>query len=306
MNTQQRTIWIFLFYTGLTTSFLSFLTLLDTIFHKSLDAAKGGGLSSPQLIPFVNIRGGLPIGALLLTGITSFVLMHLEVRFLRKGMLSFDTSRMQKFYVLAAVCILSIIVTVGDFIEIFYENGWTSDPETHLYGMIKLFLASFGIGFALFSASSRRILLRWNWLRESALLLLTAVAMIMMSSYFSPKEVVRAHQDVRALKALYKFEQRNIFEIRNKNLQAILRMDNPPDTLYISQNGGTVKTQESGKLFPISLSVITPERCIACIQITSSKVLRKHLYPQPKNLSVPAGKVCIHLPEKDEDDDDKD
>jgi multisubunit Na+/H+ antiporter MnhB subunit len=302
MTKQKSAVLVFLFYTGLTTSFLSFLTLLDTIFHKSLDAAKGGGLSSPQLIPFVNIRGGLPIGALLLTGITLFVLMHLEVRFLRKGMLSFDTSRTQKFYVLAAVCILSVIVTMGDFIEIFYENGWTSDPETHLYGIIKLLLASFGIGFALFSASPRRLLLRWNWLREAILLLLTMVAMAVMSSYFSPKEVEKAHQDVRALNALYGLETRNIFEIRNKNLSTILRMDNPPETLYISKNGRTVKTQESPKLFPISLTVITPEHCVACIHITSRKVLRKHLYPNQKNLSVPAGKVCVHLPEEDDDD----
>ena len=306
MSRQKQNILIFLFYTGLTTSFLSFLTLLDTIFHKSLDAAKGGDLSSPQLIPFINIRDGLPIGALLLIGCTLFILMHLEVRFLRNGVLSFDNSRMQQFYVLAAVCILSVIVTLGDFIEIFYENGWTLNPEAHFYGAIKFFLASCGIGFALFSASPRGILLRWNWLREIMLLLLTAAAVVVTSSYFSPKEVEKAHQEVRALKALYKFERRNALEIRNKNLAAILRMDNPPEILYISQNGGTLKTQESPKLFPIFLTVITPEHCIACIHITSSRVLRKHLYPKEKNLSVAAGKVCVHLPERDDDDTEKD
>ena len=299
MSTQKSNIWVFLFYTGLTTSFLSFLTLLDTIFHKTLDAAKGGGLSAPQLIPFVNIRGGLPIGALMLTSVTLFVLMHFEVRFLRSGFLSFDTSRLQKFYVLAAVCILSAIVTVGDFIEIFYENGWTSDPETHLYGVIKLLLAGTGIGFALFSASPRKILLRWNWLREVILILLTAVAMIIMSSYFSPSEVQKAHAEVSALKALYKLEKRSTLGIRNKNLLTILKMDNPPETIYLAKGGRNVYTQEAKGRIPVTLKVITPERCEICLAITSPKILRKHLYPGQKDLVVRPGKVCVTLPDDD-------
>ena len=130
-TSNPRNILVFLFYTGLTTSFLSFLTLLDTVFHKSLDAAEGGGLSAPQLIPFVNIRGGLPIGALLLTGIVLFLLMHFEVKFLQEGRLLFDADRSQRFYVLATVCILSIIVTVGDLFEVYYEHGIASSRETH-------------------------------------------------------------------------------------------------------------------------------------------------------------------------------
>ena len=181
-TSNPRNILVFLFYTGLTTSFLSFLTLLDTVFHKSLDAAEGGGLSAPQLIPFVNIRGGLPIGALLLTGIVLFLLMHFEVKFLQEGRLLFDADRSQRFYVLATVCILSIIVTVGDLFEVYYEHGIASSRETHIYGLLKLFLASCGIAFALFSAASKRFLFRWNWVRETVLVLFMSVAVFLMSS----------------------------------------------------------------------------------------------------------------------------